>query len=418
MFLKKLNAGALQLTLFIIIVIALLLFSFLLFVQTHNQLNLKKHVLAKTINISNYGVTYGLENELEFNDTLHVDLKQNTNTSLKLYKSHWGIFERIVSSSKQKGIEIQKIALVGGKQSTDDAIALYLEEHNKPLIVVGNTKIEGISFLPKRGVKSGNIAGQSYYGTKLIYGEQKLSKSLPRLRSNEIKDGFQSVPNTFKSIEIKRNDTIKNSFLNPLMLLYHNDMLEISNVSVSGHVIIQSDKKIIVEPSAILNDVLLIAPEVEISNNVKGVFQVFATKRISIGNYVEMSYPSSIVLLKESSLRSNQLNKMLPDISIGENTVIKGVVCYQGNKQPNNYNSQVLLKESTEVYGEVYCNQNLELRGSVFGAVYTSNFVINHAGSVYQNHLYNAEINRNRLAPEYVGIQLNNTEKEVAKWLY
>ena len=43
----KVKAGALQLTIFIVVVIAVLLFSFLIFVQTHKRFNVHSHFLVE-----------------------------------------------------------------------------------------------------------------------------------------------------------------------------------------------------------------------------------------------------------------------------------------------------------------------------------------------------------------------------------
>ncbi len=48
-----------------------------------------------------------------------------------------------------------------GQNKRDQLAALYLKDNNKPLVLVGGTRIDGKAYLPKRGVKSGNIAGYS-----------------------------------------------------------------------------------------------------------------------------------------------------------------------------------------------------------------------------------------------------------------
>jgi hypothetical protein len=70
------------------------------------------------------------------------------------------------------------------------------------------------------------------------------------------------------------------------------------------------------------------------------------------------------------------------------------------------------------IKGEVYCNTNIELKGTVFGTVYTSNFIAKQSGSVYQNHLYNATIVVDSLSQKYVGLPFSNSKKGVLKWLY
>ncbi|MGC1633475.1 MAG: hypothetical protein WA749_15300, partial [Gelidibacter sp.] len=66
----------------------------------------------------------------------------------------------------------------------------------------------------------------------------------------------------------------------------------------------------------------------------------------------------------------------------------------------------------------VFCNNNTELRGTVYGTIYTSNFVAQQSGSIYQNHIYNGRILSKELPTEYIGLQLESTQKGVMKWLY
>jgi hypothetical protein len=70
------------------------------------------------------------------------------------------------------------------------------------------------------------------------------------------------------------------------------------------------------------------------------------------------------------------------------------------------------------VIGEVYCNQNTELKGAVIGSVFTNNFIANQFGSVYQNHLYHGQISIDQLPEAYVGLLFNNSKQGIAKWLY
>ena len=60
----------------------------------------------------------------------------------------------------------------------------------------------------------------------------------------------------------------------------------------------------------------------------------------------------------------------------------------------------------------------MELKGKVYGSVFTDSFIAIANGSYYQNHLLDAEINSAELEDEYIGLPLVNTKKGVAKWLY
>ena len=76
------------------------------------------------------------------------------------------------------------------------------------------------------------------------------------------------------------------------------------------------------------------------------------------------------------------------------------MVVYLGNDPPNNYKTQIELQETAILIGELYCNQNTELKGTVYGTVFAKNFIANQFGSIYQNHIYNGKINVHQLPKE------------------
>ncbi len=94
------------------------------------------------------------------------------------------------------------------------------------------------------------------------------------------------------------------------------------------------------------------------------------------------------------------------------------MVCYLQDKTTNRFEPQLVFSKNTQVYGMVYCEQQLELLGNIYGSMYTSGFITKQFGSVYQNHIYTGTISSSELAEEYVGFPFNNLDYKVAKWLY
>jgi len=93
-------------------------------------------------------------------------------------------------------------------------------------------------------------------------------------------------------------------------------------------------------------------------------------------------------------------------------------VMFLGDKISNNYKPQIELEVDAAIYGELYCNQNVELKGQVYGSVYADAFIANQFGSIYQNHIYNGKINALELPSEYIGLSLEDSKKNIVKWLY
>jgi len=420
----KLKGGALQLTLCIVVVIALLLMAFMLFTHIHNRFSSQKELILQTIKNSYKGVDYMLLNNLVENDSISIELQSNYKT-LKVHRDYWGVFERVTCASKAKNITIKKMALVGGIQSGTERTALYLQDNNQPLVVVGNTKIKGLSYLPQKGVKSGSISGQSYYGTQLIYGAKKTSRQLPQLHPEiiqqiqNLKDKYlEAKPEQF--LDHTSGNTFHNSFFNPTQFIFSNNKIYLSRIELLGNIIIQSKTKITVDKFSNLKDVILIAPEIKIQDDVTGYFQGFADKNITVGSNVKLDYSTALVLGENRTLYidSNQSDKQTSKILIGSGSIIKGSVIYLGKPKSNNHESQIELQDYSSVFGEVYSNQNIDLKGTVRGSVYTNHFITKQNGSIYLNHIYNGTINIYGLSQEYVGVKLSNSKKAVVKWLY
>ena len=420
---RKVRGGALQLTMYIVVVIALLLTGFILFIHTHKRFDIQTQFVKETITNAERGIHYTLQNDLKVNDTFNLNLNDQDFKTIKVHKDYWGLFEKVVSVSKIKSNTFKKIALVGSSQPKFERTALYVKENNKPLVVVGQTHIQGLTYLPKQGVRTGNISGHSYYGEELIYGKTKNSKPNPPSLSTEFMNELRSIetitqniqPNQF--IGLNADTIFQNSFYEPLQIVYSTNDLLLSEVSLIGHILVQSETKIIIDASTSLKDIILLAPEIEIKSHCKGTFQAVAKKKLTVGEHCELSYPSAL-LVNDSTVVSNKISnvKNTSFISVGKGSTIKGVVAYVGSSK--NYKPQIFIDEDSEVVGEVYCNRNLELLGTVHGSVFTSSFVANQSGSAYQNHIYNAVINIDTLPQEYVGLPFESSKKGIAKWLY
>ena len=424
MILLKLKSGALQLTLFISIIIAVLLMGFVLLVHSHKRFQVQTDFILETTQNAQKGIEHALLHSIRLKDTVAIPLEEPSFKTLEIHRDFWGIFERVTSVSKIKTNQFRKVALIGAKSKDQNRTALYLQDTRKPLVVVGRTKIEGVVFLPKQGVKAGTISGHSYTGSQLLYGSTQQSAALPPLTTG-IFDQIESIEYQVSEISNAQFITIKpglysNSFFKPVQIHFSKSDIVLNEVQLTGHIIVQSKTKITVLASAILKDVILIAPEIEIQNNVIANFQAFASKRMSVGNSVQLRYPSALILNKNQvgSQPNTTGIKEKPSIQIGKSSAVKGVVVYLGNDPPNNYKTQIELQETSVLIGELYCNQNTELKGTVYGTVFAKNFIANQFGSIYQNHIYNGKINVHQLPKEYVGLLFENSKKEVLKWLY
>jgi len=422
----KVKAGAFQFAIMIATIIAVLLSVFLVFVHSHSMFEKKSDVLVETIQQAENTLLASLDDFSTQRDTIQHLLDEERNTTSTLHRSYWGMFGKVYAKAATNGKAFEKMAFVSGWQTNDNRTALYLKETNRPLIVVGNTKIEGKAFLPSRGIRAGTISGNSYHGSQLVYGTTfKSNETLPKLplRLTDYLTSLQKLPlpvDDTAYVQLAQGKTYTNSFAMPLKTVFSQGELDLANVTLVGHILVRSNTKITVAASSILTDVLLMAPKIEIESNTKGTFQAIASEQIVVGKDCELRYPSALVVHAEDDVEvedtSNQ--ELKKHIFIDQNTRVKGIICYLQDNTKHRFEPQIMLKKDASLEGFMYCEQQVELLGSVYGSVVTTGFITKQFGSIYQNHIYNGSISSVALMDAYVGFPLENLESKVMKWLY
>ncbi|RZJ79491.1 MAG: hypothetical protein EOO47_10640 [Flavobacterium sp.] len=420
----KLTSGALQFTIFISVVIALLLAAVVLVFYTHRFFIQQSKSIVQNIQLTDTGISSLILQDQITTDTTSISIpEQEQSQHIITHLSQWGLFEKAFVRTTHRKKQFTKCALLGNRTLQGDRPALYLQEMYSPLVVVGNTKIEGDAMLPGQGVQPGNIGGNSYYGKQLTYGKvDKSISELPKLKydykqlfSNYIK---YYEPPQGRYISLGNSRKIFNSFNSSEEGFYSDSSIVLKGVTIYGNIKIRSATKIIVKNTADLKDIILIAPVIEIEDGVRGNFQAIASIYIKVGKECQLAYPTALVLVPgddRSPLSYDIDNK----IAIDKGTVIRGSVCYFNIAQPNeDFKVNIFADETSSVKGEIYCEGNLELKGSVLGTVYTRYFVANEDGSIFVNHLYNGSISSKDLPEVFGGLFFNEGQKSVMKWMY
>ena len=288
----KIKSGALQLAVFISVLIALLLSGLLLYAYTFSYFKEQSRATIENIQLSNTAINHILKKSESSTDTISIDFLEKENQSIKTHISTWGIFEKVFIKTQHRKKIFTKTALIGSLIDADKSPTLYLQETYNPLTVVGNTKIAGKIFLPSQGVKSGYIAGESYYGSQLIYGNiERSGATLPPLNKNNVEMLLFYLKN-YKSENqidfINLSNTIKvvNSFKQKTKNNYSSKLIILENVELTGNIIIKSDTLIRIKKTALLKEVILVAPTIEIEEGVTGNFQAIASKKISVSKSI------------------------------------------------------------------------------------------------------------------------------------
>ncbi|MDG2194282.1 MAG: hypothetical protein P8K77_05415 [Polaribacter sp.] len=410
--LKKIKAGALQIVLVVAVVIIIILFAFISLLYVQQKLHLKNNHFKEAVYTTQQVFDYVAQVEMPQNTKDSLLFFSTKNKTVTTTKKQWGLFDVLTVKTRIKNEVFQKTGLMGASNTTRKA--LYLQENNKPLIVVGDTKITGNVSLPKLGVNSGNIAGVSYNGSRFVYGNRTQSDAqIPNILNRTAVTEFIAnyANDTVDFLAIEEGFVKRLLFTQKTGVHRRNGSVELRNMVLEGHLIIESDTLIRVHASSQLKDVILIAPVIEILEGVQGNFQAFATQQITVKENCQLAYPTTLVLFDgKEGLKNKQ-------ISILKSSTIKGIISYISDTKEVNYKPQVFLDTHAVVFGEVYCQGNLELKGTVNGSVYTNSFIANQSGGIYINHIYNGTINAEQLPKQFSGLFLNGSSKNVAKWL-
>jgi len=421
---RKIKGGALQYTIFIAVVIALLVFAFIALTYTQQHFKSKAIHFLQVIHNTNLAINYASTTSIKYDETVELQFSDTFKDKTTIMQKHWGLFDMLKTSSTLQKETFTKNALLGG--FLQDRPSLYVQENNQPLVLVGDSRIEGITFLPKQGIKRGTIAGNSFTGSQLIYGSIGLSNTkLPEIKNREylkrLTQGKIQFNNTVP-LELNENTKFINSFNSPTQYFYSNTNINLQNIQLTGNIVIQSTSLIKIYPSALLTDIILIAPKIEISQNVTGNFQAFASKEIHVKKNCKLGFPTALFVYKKKK-NTTSLPQPNPDpitnlIEIQTGAIINGIVGFLTDNQTNNFKPQILQENDSTIKGEVYCNGNFELKGTVMGSVFTKGFIASQFGSIYQNHIYNGNILSTGFPKEYCGLTLKKSTKKVSKWLY
>ncbi len=417
------KAGTLLYAMFLIIISAIISSSFILINYYNSAYVLQTLKLEQLYKDANSGINYGLSlhEQIPINSKVEIDLFDDEQHKVVIEKTHWGAFYILSAEATWRNKFFSKSALIGANINEGEKIALYLTNQNKPLSLAGNTEITGICYLPEAGVKRAYIEGLSFSGTKLINGKKLISnKTLPPINEELIRENLNNFSLSFSENDSLMNyelfiekDSIINTFQNKTLVLYAPLSITIENKVIEGNIIIKSDHEITVKPSATISNAILYAKGIIFEEDVAANVQLFAKDSIMIGENCQLNYPSVIALLGEGIAVNTR------KIIVAQNVVIKGSIFLYNEIFDRKNQTLVSIGENSEVTGQIYSSELLELRGKVEGGVFCQKFLLKTPSSVYENHLMNTVINREELSEYFVGVPLTEMiqHQRIIKWL-
>ena len=325
-----------------------------------------------------------------------VDLFDEGLDSVILEKKEWGLFSIAISTAfhqtTRERLKHHQIIQLGLFPSPKDQAAIYLEDNDKPLVITGDTYIEGKAYLPKSGIKTGRIKGFNYSGDKLVHGTiERSKKELPQLSKKKIK----YLLNQFNQGSNQRmEDSISQSFHQETLII-KDDVLIIEDQLLKGNIILTADSLVYIGRDAILEDVLIFAPYIFIEDGFHGNLQAFATHLLDIGKSVQLKYPSVLGLIKNENLVKE------PEVIVGANSDITGLV-FVHNKFSNKKYPKLKIQKGAFIEGQVFAECSVDLAGNIYGNISCKSFFLRYGSSSYSNNLLDVEINASKRSKAYL----------------
>ena len=326
------------------------------------------------------------------------DLFGRGTDSVLIGRKRWGLYEvgtvLAWAGNQQKGGAI----MIGHRPDSLGQAALYLADERRPLSIAGNTRISGKAYLPRAGIRTAYINRTGYSGSKLVYGTTRYSNSsMPQLDAEAAEAIFaiyngNNTPTYRLDARPAGTDSIGRSFLrDSAQYLQLEGGMAISG-AINGQVIVHSPGKLHLPAKAQINHAIIIARHVTVANGFEGTLQIFATDSIVLGQRVQLGYPSALVCQGQQG----------GYISIGQNSQVTGTILHLGQASNERYNQCKLLPGSV-LTGRAYINGFAEVQGTIKGHLSCRKFLLQTPATLYENHLFNATIDSERIASQYLG---------------
>ncbi len=419
---NKLNGGALYYVIFLLFLLTILLTSYILFIHYKNILFTRQVAISQ--------LDQNIESAIEFYQTNPEIIGEETESNLDIFKDFpsnitinqrlWGVYSLLRFEAKYKELKKSKFALFGNAYGSESPFALYMADKNRYLSVCGNSIIKGRCYLPKLGFRTSRMEGILFSGViekrdDYILESNTTLPSPPEYLLNNAKSLIEgNVDGIGKNGDylIGKNELF-NSFSDSLLVINAIDSIwRISNINILGQIVLHSYSIIEVDPSAILENAIVVARKIIVKNGFKGHLQLFASDSIIVENNVELNYPSNLCIVNNNASKSF--------LRIGYNSQVTGAV-WQWNEVSNeSYPPEMTIEKDAIIRGQVYCPGRLLHKGTVIGSLITNLFTLKTNYAYYENYMFNATIDAEKLPLTFACLPLifEYKEKQFIDWLY
>jgi hypothetical protein len=394
---QMVKAHSLLYAIYICLIVSIICGALLYFANLYGQLNLHYNLHEEMYIHNQSVVNFALGNkiqETEFPNEEGSAIEGN-------YESkQYGLLTVLLAKSALRNDTIASAHFAGSFYTNKTAI--HLANFSKPLSYSGTVKLVGDNLLPSLAIETAYINNRPNQLTNL--GKNTLSPILlPEINPNfeKIFEGIQTEKIAPSDMEKAHDSLFYNSFHKPTKEIQVNSVL--GDVIYKGNFVLRSKDSIRIRKSAVLEDVILIAPKITFEEGFKGTVQAFATKGIELESKVTLNYPSVVCVYSKNTTESL--------IRIKKESRVTGAIVLFGNSLSKIDKNSIEIDENGLVLGDIYCSGKLCLKSKVYGSVYTNRFMYKTASSTYDNVISDIEINTGKRPDYFIAIPLFETKK-------
>jgi len=403
----RLPAGALVLVLVVSIIIAAILLS-LIFLTTSRRLLVQRDTIREAVRRNLFsGLAYAqAQSRMTYFQPRQWDLFGQGTDSVRVERKPWGMFDVAVVTASRGRWRDTCVAMLGSRFALINQAALYLADEHVPLSVNADAQVRGRAYLP--GGQSARPAslpllGTTRNGPAVTGALQTSAAALPyggdtaliRLRHYTALQLAAWLPAGSRTQQALQSQRV--SFAGAATVLYQGKALELKNLSLSGQIVVVSARRLVVDASAQLDNVLLLAPVVVLKAGFHGRVQIFARDTVEVQQGCELLYPSAVCAYSPTQAAL---------VSLGTSSRISGTVIAAGGA--GGPTPLVHMEPGVTVQGQVLSTGVLENCGNVQGTVMCRRLLYRTASTLYDNYLVNAVLDQPGLAAAFLTTPLLN----------
>ncbi len=338
-----------------------------------------------------------LENQSQFN--LYLD-NGNQSEDFQINESiesesdllSWGGFSVLRVRSTFKNDSLHRCGLIG--EVIDDNTALYVVDNSRPLKVSGSVQVLGDVYISDFGMKKSYLSTK--YPNKISIKKNQIKKSKPTLPSIQ-KINWRKYFRRGSAVKADQGKDYVRSFRDSTLVLDVSS-ISLNSATYRGNIILQSPSKLIVKRSTILEDVIVVAPSVEIESGFVGSAQFFIQQDFLLEEEAVLKFPSLIYADGYSGKQVvlNEDSQFIGNIIIASETEQK---------------QDVVIEEGCNFVGNIYSVGSVEFKDKIIGSVYAQKLKLNTLSSSYENTLFNNTIDRYSLPVGFAGLPFIDDQK-------